>query len=347
MKNSPEILNELLTISPLIAGADKINVFDVPEGYFEGLHFRITDYVILNNTSPAENANRRNFQEVPTGYFESLSDSILAKVKEINSHEEEVLSAVSPVLNNLKDINVFSVPEGYFNDLSDSIFSKIKITSHENALEELRNLSNVLYSLKDINVFKVPTGYFDGLSDSIFNNLKNANTESFDDELRSLSMTLYDLKDINVYEAPKGYFKSLENNITEKLKPAPARVITMKKRSTWLRYAAAAVIAGIITIGSLEIFHKPNTELASLPDYVRASLQYKTTEDLDMGFTKLSDADIIKYLEKNGNVMDNELLTNNANVSEMPDATDYLSDDNTLNNYLDKIDAENVSKSTP
>ncbi len=121
----------------------------------------------------------------------------------------------------------------------------------------------------------------------------------------------------------------------------------MKKRSTWLRYAAAAIIAGIITIGSLQIFHKPNTGLASLPDYVRASLKYKTTEDLDMGFTQLSDADIIKYLEKNGNVMDNELLTNDANVSEMPNATDYLSDENTLNNYLDKIDAENVGKSTP
>jgi hypothetical protein len=31
----------------------------------------------------------------------------------------------------------------------------------------------------------------------------------------------------------------------------------------------------------------------------------------------------------------------------MPDATDYLSDENTLNNYLDKIDADNVGKSTP
>ena len=36
------------------------------------------------------------------------------------------------------------------------------------------------------------------------------------------------------------------------------------------------------------------------------------------GIAKLSDDDIAKYLEKNGNVMDNELLINNTDVSEMP-----------------------------
>src|SRR5665213_93021 len=108
MKSSPEIFNELLTISPLIADLDKINVFEAPEGYFDGLNFRISDFVRLNNTSPAENASRRNLQEVPTGYFESLSDSIMAKVKEINSGEEEVLPEIFPVLNNLKSINVLS-----------------------------------------------------------------------------------------------------------------------------------------------------------------------------------------------------------------------------------------------
>ena len=61
----------------------------------------------------------------------------------------------------------------------------------------------------------------------------------------------------------------------------------------------------------------------------------------------MSDDDIIKYLEKNGNVMDNELLTNNTDVSEMPSQADYLTDENTLNTYLDKIDAENNDKSKP
>ena len=59
---------------------------------------------------------------------------------------------------------------------------------------------------------------------------------------------------------------------------------------------------------------------------------------MNAGIAKLSDADIVKYLEKNGNVMDNELLINNTDVSELPSSTDYLTDENTLNKYLNKIE---------
>ena len=45
--------------------------------------------------------------------------------------------------------------------------------------------------------------------------------------------------------------------------------------------------------------------------------------------------------------MDNELLTNDIDVSEMPNQADYLNDENTLNTYLDKIDAETADKSKP
>ena len=83
MKNSPEILKELMAISPLLAGLEKMNVFGIPEGYFNELHFRIANYSILNNASPVENTSKRNIQEIPMGYFDTLSDSILAKVKAI------------------------------------------------------------------------------------------------------------------------------------------------------------------------------------------------------------------------------------------------------------------------
>src|SRR5258708_36888593 len=99
MKNSPEILNELMAISPLLAGLEKVNVFTVPKGYFNELQFIITDYAILNNTSPAENINKRNIQEVPAGYFDTLSDSILSKVKAIYpENAEEELRNFSPLL---------------------------------------------------------------------------------------------------------------------------------------------------------------------------------------------------------------------------------------------------------
>jgi len=89
------------------------------------------------------------------------------------------------------------------------------------------------------------------------------------------------------------------------------------------------------------------TESTGFPDYVQNSFQYKTEEALNAGIAKLSDDDIIKYLEKNGNIMDNELLLNNIDVSEMPSQSDYLTDENTLNTYLDKIDAQTNDKSKP
>lgn len=303
MKNSPEILNELMAISPLLAGLEKVNVFSVPEGYFNELHSRITNYAILNNSSPVENTNNRSLQEVPAGYFDSLSDSILAKVKAAYPESvREEISNLSPLLNSLKSENIFTVPEGYFDNLANLIFAKLRTTNAESAKEEINNLSPMLFSLKGENVFTVP----------------------------------------------ESYFESLAENVIQKLKPAPAKVVTMKKRTSWLKYAAAAVVTGAIAVTSLQVFrgssHNGNS---SLPDYIQASFQYKTEADVNAGIAKLDDATIAKYLEKNGNVLDNELLINNTDVSEMPSESDYLKDENTLNEYLDKIENKKTSKSTP
>ncbi len=263
MNHSLEILNELKGISPLLAGMEKTNVFHVPEKYFDELHLRIANYVMLNNTTGSE-IKKENIQQVPIGYFDSLSDQILSKVKSI-----------------------------YF----------------ESAEEELRNLSPMLYALKGENVFIVPKNYFD----------------------------------------------SLAEEVVEKVKPQPAKIVSMKSGNRWWKYAAAAIVTGAIVITSLQIFNvspggknsSANTQYASLPDYVQASFEYKTEEQLDAGIAKLSDDEIIKYLEKNGNVMDNELLTNNTDVSEMPSQSDYLTDENTLNKYLDQIDAKAAVKLNP
>ncbi len=303
MKKAPEILNELMAISPLLAGLEKVNVFSVPEGYFDDLQFRITNYAILNNTSPVENTAKRSLQRVPEGYFDTLSDSILGKIR-----------AIYP----------------------------------ESAGEELRDLSPMLYNLNRENVLTIPDGYFDTLSGAILSKVKTTNSETAEEELRELSPILYSLKDENVYTVPGGYFESFAGNVTQKLVQAPAKVITMKKRTSWLKYAAAAVVTGIITITSFQLFtstsHNNNS---SLPGYIQASFQYKTEADVNAGIAKLDDADIAKYLEKNGNVLDNELLINNTDASELPSSTDYLIDENTLNKYLNKIEKDNGSKTTP
>ncbi len=352
MNNSQEILNELREISPLLAGLEKLNIFKVPDGYFDNLSERLFSLVILN-TRVEFDTNKANVQQAPDGYFDSLSDNILAKIKRLYPEAaNEELGNLSPMLYSLKNENVFKVPDGYFDTLSHSILAKKNELHSETATEELRNLSPMLYSLKNENVFKIPDGYFDTLSEKILAKNSRLLSETADEELRNISPMLYSLKNKNVFKVPEGYFENFVNDTMKQVKPAGAKIVVMKPRNTWLRIAAAAVVTGIIAISSLQIFNNssdgdnPKTTItasAGMPDYVKQSLQFKTEQQLDAGIAKLSDDDIIKYLEKNGNVLDNDLLLKNMDVSELPSQEDYLIDENTLNSYLDKINQKESS----
>ena len=144
--------------------------------------------------------------------------------------------------------------------MSDSILGKIRAIYPESAGEELRDLSPMLYNLNRENVLTIPDGYFDTLSGAILSKVKTTNSETAEEELRELSPILYSLKDENVYTVPGGYFESFAGNVTQKLVQAPAKVITMKKRTSWLKYAAAAVVTGIITITSFQLFTSTSSQ---------------------------------------------------------------------------------------
>ncbi len=167
MDNSSDILNELLTISPLLAGMQKVNVFTVPAGYFQSLELDImravkeTPALFNNNITPVLN-------DVPQGYFESLADNILNKIK-AHADTNEELKELSPALFNLPQQNVFTVPDGYFESFSATVLNRIN--DAENANEELNILSPALLAAKSKNVFTVPEGYFESLPAAIVNSI--------------------------------------------------------------------------------------------------------------------------------------------------------------------------------
>jgi hypothetical protein len=114
MKRNEEILNELMTISPLLAKVSNENVFSVPEGYFKTLN-----QLILSKTA-AQNPTL----SVPEGYFEKLSGSILSRIKEEDALAE--LRGLSPMLYSVQNENVYKVPAGYFDRLASVILSKVQ-----------------------------------------------------------------------------------------------------------------------------------------------------------------------------------------------------------------------------
>ena len=171
MEQQIDILNELKELSPTIAAIEKVNVFTVPDGYFEYL---ATDILMGIEQENGLTQNIALGADVPTGYFDTLADSILSKIKAQDAEDASAeIKSLSPVLSGIKTENVFETPQGYFDSLADTVLQKIKAQEvEEDAAIEIRALSPMLYSIQNENVFEVPQGYFENLSDDILDKVK-------------------------------------------------------------------------------------------------------------------------------------------------------------------------------
>jgi hypothetical protein len=288
MQNSTDILNELQTLSPLVAGIGNVNVFTVPGGYFEQVADGILKAAKEENTALSGSVFNKPAMEVPQGYFDSLADSILNKIK-AQADPETSLKELSPLLNSISNKNVFTVPQSYFENLAGNVLNKI--TAEDNAATELKDLSPMLQRIQGENVFTVPQGYFESLPGNILNNAK----------------------------------------------PQPAKVVMMARRrtATILKYAVAAVFTGLMALGVFKFTGGFGGEVIELPPYVAEG---QKIGNVDEALLKVSDEDIIKYLQVNGADVDAALVASTVDEKELPSQEDYLTDDKALDKYLDNID---------
>ena len=246
----------------------------------------------------------------------------------------EELREISSILASVEKKNVFTVPENYFENLAEKI--SLHIFLHETKKSQAENLQSV------------PAGYFDTLSSEILTKIKREEEENAEE-----STLLSSLKDKNVFTVPEGYFDNLSENIISKIDRPAAKVIPISSAKSWWKYAAAAVVTGVIVVSSLQIFyrspdmtknHTAVTQSSDLPDYIQSSFQYKTAQQLDEGIASLSPDEIAKYLENNGNILDDEMLSNDVDPNALPSEIDYLSDENTLNKYLNSLKTSGANK---
>ena len=288
MENKIDILNELLALSPAIAAIKKVNVFTVPDGYFEYLSADIlmgidVENGLLNLTSDDSVA------EVPAGYFDTLAGSILGKIKALDIEVEAV--NLSSELTGIRSKSVLEVPAGYFESLAGSILAKIKTEQADDAATEIRALSPMLYSIQSQNIF----------------------------------------------ELPQGYFENLSGEVLDKVVPQP-KVIKMQRRSsTFIKYAVAAAFTGVMALG---VFKFTSTDKkVNLPGYVTAGLK---VQDVDQELAKISDDDIVKYLEANGTDVKTAMVANSIDENELPSQEDYLLDEKALDKYLNSINVNDL-----
>lgn len=244
------------------------------------------------------------------------------------THIFEELNNISPLLAGIEKRNIFSAPEGYFDVLSMDVIKKLKSANGDVKTDKLN----------------VPAGYFENLSLSVLNKIKSLDQDAAQ-ELRTLSPMLYSIQNENVFEVPAGYFRELPNDTLHKISPKPlAKIIDIKKRDSIWKYAAAAIVTGVIGLISIMNFNAPpqsalskENESAVLASIQTAS-QFKNEQQINAAITALSDEEIIKYLERTDSDIDNEALTMGIDESELPAAKDYLLNEETLDIYLKQID---------
>ncbi len=233
------------------------------------------------------------------------------------------LQTLSHTLAGLQKVNVYNVPSGYFDVLCNDILATLTI-------EESSFLT------KDkIQTGNVPQGYFDSLADTILTKIKQQQVDNASEELKILSPMLYSIQNQNIYTVPVNYFEQLSDELIEKVQPTQAKVITMRKRNfTAIKYAVAAVFTGVIMFGAFKFFKVDNTAFTN-DQYTLA----KNT-NVDEELNKVSDDEIVKYLEANGEDVDAAIVANVIDEKELPTQEDYLTDDKALDNYLDNINLE-------
>ncbi len=278
---------------------------------------------------------KKNVFTVPDGYFETLRSNLLISVKE---------KAVN------QTIKIADLPEGYFENLSTAILDKIKTQQKNTIAKELVTLSEVLQSLQQKKLFDVPEGYFENLCTTILDKIKKNSNNTIEEEIKELSPLMKSLQQINVFEMPEGYFNTAPYAIIDAAKAAKittAKIVSMPKSGFFFRYAAAAIITGVIAFGTYKYTNNPLVS-PLIPEVSFAKLDSSIEKGKDMNerqfteaFNNLTKEDITSYFEKNGSDEDISLLTNNVEVNGLPSKADYLLDEKTLENYLDKIKFQN------
>jgi nitrogenase subunit NifH len=214
-------------------------------------------------------------------------ENILQELNELKS----TLATVAPQ-------NVYTVPVGYFDELAAQVMNRIKATEAKNAAEELGHLSPLLSNISKQMPYAVPTSYFEGLAEKLMQSVRESNDyQTAKEELETISPLLSGLKkemsartghSDGPYSVPHGYFESLG----EKRNKPVTKVVSITQHR-WFRYAAAAVVTGVVVLaGFIYINSRNAVDPVDQPyAWVKKSLKKVDKADID-AFVKLADEEL-------------------------------------------------------
>ena len=321
MANRNEILAELQSVSALVAGIAPVTPYKVPEGYFEQLTRDVILMVQDEKSSDILQGASTNPYTVPEDYFREFHVQMLARVQNEKSRLELGLSTP------------YSVPAGYFDNLAGEIMDRIKANNKSSVEEELETLSPLLSKLDKKMPFSMPEGYFEELGETVMTGTRAI--DFVNDELEKHSPLMGDLKSKNVYSIPVGYFDNLPSQLLAKVKEKqPAKVVKMDFRNKFLKYAAAAVVAGVIILAGFLFINKPGGGVST--DNMVAQADDKLQQEAQGQVKLLSDDELARYIDDQTSPLQELLNFSNSDLSS-EDVKMMLADvpDDELKQYLE------------
>lgn len=174
----------------------------------------------------------------------------------------------------------FSVPEGYFEGLAALILTRIAQQESINAHDEIAQLSPLLAGISRTTPFTLPADYFKA-------NLDALPVYSEEETSKVLDAVGKDMP----YYVPSGYFEGIAESVMRDVKPQQGKVVNMNARN-WMRMAAAAVVAGVITISGIIYFSGKQDIAVDNPQWVAKKLQNVSDRELE-DFVKTTDVALV------------------------------------------------------
>lgn len=225
-------------------------------------------------------------------------------------------------------LNIYTVPNGYFDGLAQQVMNRIKLLESENTKEELNLLSPMLASISKEMPYTVPAGYFDNLEEKLMHSVREASDyQTANEEINTLSPLLGGLNKQMPFSLPQNYFETLAGNISNKLdNKTETKVVSISSRK-WLRYAAAAVVTGVIAFAG---FLYLNTKFNSDPSRSFAKFEKKLNKEIK----KTSDKELNDFIQSTGLTGEEKVQ---ANAKE--EVKDMLKDvsETELKKFLEEI----------
>lgn len=198
-------------------------------------------------------------------------------------------------------------------------------------LEELREIAGEWKDTSGKLPYTLPNDYFETLPDQILLKIKDLEIRQVPiAELKALSPRLAELPKTVPFHVPGDYFEGLVPTILARVKgPSVSKTFGFRRSSFRWQYALAASVITVVLGSSLLFFHQ------------------NSMRNLDGQLAKVSDQEIMEYLENHSDVFDNEVILKNLSekslsaenaVQELPNdqLQKYLEDhaivdDNSLN----------------